>query len=122
LSKLNLPKLENKAYWKVIRWWANNVEPKSDGCTGVKDWFIESCWEHDFHYRYAMTIYKEPVTFDQANDRLKESIQMRSKLRWFSPISWTRWLGVKAFGHHAWNKHRKENKPFPYLPINPEGE
>jgi hypothetical protein len=120
MAKLNLPKMESPVYWKVIKWWALHADPPSDGCSGVKDWYIEACWEHDFHYRYAQTIYREPISFEEANSRFRESIQMRSKLGRFNPISWFRWYGVKTLGSFAWHKHRINNLPFPEMPINPD--
>lgn len=103
---MTLPGLKNTLYWAAVKEWAKD---HSDGCTAVKDWYIEACWEHDFHYRYGVTLYGDPISFSEANGRLREAIQMRSKLRWFSPLSWTRWLGVNSFGKCLWDKARKAN-------------
>jgi hypothetical protein len=108
-----LPGLEDKTYWHVIKWWSENGDPKSDGCSGVKDWYVEACWEHDFHYRYGKTIYGDPITFDEANQRFRESMQMRSKLKRFSPLSWWRWAAVSYVGRIAWEKSRRINRTFP---------
>lgn len=109
-----MPKLPrkdcNKAYWKALAGWA---EKNSDGCTGVKDIYIEACSEHDFHYRYATTLLGEPITFQEANTRFRQVIQMSSKLRWFSPISWIRYAGVSLFGRSIWDGHRSRNLPIP---------
>ena len=39
----------DKDYWRNIGLTAEMLE--SDGCSGVPDWFIWSCLEHDVHYR-----------------------------------------------------------------------
>ena len=111
MEKLNLPGPENLKYWKQLRQWAKTHG--SDGCSGVKDFYIEACFEHDFHYRYAKTFYGDPITFDQANKRFRQAIEGRSKLGVVNPLAWIRWLGVKCFGKHAWNSNRKKNEPFP---------
>lgn len=111
---MTLPGIKDTHYWLLVQQWAKQY--KSDGCTGVMDFYVEACWEHDYHYRYGVTLLThEPITFEQANSRLREAIQMRSKLRWFSPISWTRYFGVKEFGRGIWNKHRLANLPPPVL-------
>jgi hypothetical protein len=114
MAKLNLPGLENKIYWERLRRWAELYG--SDGCTGVPEYYHESCVEHDYHYRYAKTMYGDDVSFEQANQRFRDAIQMRSRLRWFSPVSWVRWLGVKYFGKHIWNAHRERNLQPPFIP------
>lgn len=101
-----LPGLEDKAYWKAVADWAKD---NSDGCTGVPDYYIEACWEHDFHYKYAQTLYGDPITLEEANSRIRKAIQMRSKVRWFSPLSWIRYLGVSILGTPIWDKHRERN-------------
>jgi hypothetical protein len=108
-----LPGLEDIQYWNTIEWWAKNYG--SDGCSGVKDFYIQSCWEHDFHFRYAKTLFGDPITFNEANERFRQAIQMRSRWGRFSPMSWWRWIGVRAFGRAAWNKSRAINHPFPNL-------
>lgn len=111
-----MPKLPGKsdtAYWRLVEQWAHQCQ--SDGCTGVPDFYIEACWEHDYHYRYGVTLFGEPISFQEANLRFRQAIQMRSRLRWFSPISWERWLGVREFGKSIWDGHRKRNLPQPTL-------
>jgi hypothetical protein len=111
-----LPGFEDKEYWGRIKQWAK--DHKSDGCTGVKDFYVESCHEHDYHYRYGVTLYGDPISFCQANARLRQVIQMKSKLRWFSPVSWGRYLGTTVLGITIWNGHRKRNLKPPMT--NPE--
>lgn len=110
---MKLPGKNDKEYWRLIGRWALG---NSDGCTGVPDFYVEACWEHDYHFRYGMTLFGDPITFTEANDRLRQAIQMRSRLRWFSPLSWTRYLGVSTpIGKKLWDEHRERNLPRPRL-------
>ncbi len=83
---------ETSDYWKQVRFVAGQV--KADGCTGVSDIFLDSCLEHDIHWRLGTTIYQVPITTAQANRRFRKVIQSRSLLGRFSPVSWVRWVGV----------------------------
>lgn len=107
-----LPGKDDKKYWQTLRTWA---EANSDGCSGVPDLYVEACWEHDYHYRFGVTLLGDPITFGESNARFRQAIQQRSKLKWFSPLSWVRFLGVKAFGKSIWDKHRRRNLPPPNL-------
>ncbi len=79
-------------YWVQVRMVAATL--KSDGCTVVKDIYLDSCLEHDCHWRLGTTIFGAPITRAQANTRFRKVIQSRSKLGRFSPISWVRYAGV----------------------------
>ena len=103
----HLPGKDNKPYWDAVEKWAHDFQ--SDGCTGVKDIYIKACWEHDFHCRYAVTMFGEPITLSETNTRFRQVIQMLSKLRWFSPISWVRYTGVSVFGPRIWSNWRALN-------------
>lgn len=103
---MSLPNKDDTEYWDRVAAWGKK---NSDGCTGVPDFYVEACWEHDYHYRYAMTLLGDPITFEESNARFRESIQMRSRLRWFSPMSWVRFLGVRAFGRPLWDEHRQRD-------------
>jgi hypothetical protein len=107
-----LPNLNDTTYWTTLAVWAHK---ESDGCTGVKDWWVEACWEHDWHWRYAVTLYGDPITFDEANARFRQSIQMRSLLGRFNPLSWIRWEGVRRLGRGIWDDHRRKNLPAPFV-------
>ena len=107
-----LPDSNHTPYWTTLAVWAAK---ESDGCTGVKDWWVEACWEQDWHWRYAVTLYGDPITFDESNARFRRSIQMRSHLGRFNPLSWIRWLGVRRLGRHIWDAHRKRNLPAPFV-------
>jgi len=99
---LNLPVGHDQRYWKWVR--EEALALKSDGCTGVPDKLYEDCcYEHDIHYRTGRTIFDEPVTRAQADTRLRECIQIRSKLGKLDPMSWWRWAGVRLFGGGAWH-------------------
>ena len=106
-----LPKLSDTIYWNALKTWA---QVESDGCTMVPDHYVEACWEHDFHFRYAVTLYGDPITIEQANRRFRDSIQMLSRLRWFSPLSWIRYAAINVFGRSAWNSSRKQARIAPF--------
>jgi len=108
---MKLPGKSDKAYWDLIEQWA---KMQSDGCTGVPDFYVQACWEHDYHHKYGCTLFGDPITFEETNTRFRQVIQMHSMLRWFSPLSWTRWIGVHA-GKPIWDEHRKRNLPQPKL-------
>lgn len=110
----------DRAYWALIERWAKAY--KSDGCTKSPDfgWCIHGCWEHDLHYRYAVTIYGDPITWEQANTRLRNAIQLFSPLpwglKWFSPAAWTYWrLVATPMGRAIWDEHRRNGLILPKL-------
>lgn len=113
-----LPVRLDTAYWDLLNVWA--VDYKSDGCTMVPDLFcIEACREHDYHYRYAMTMFGDAITFEESNTRIRQVIQMWSPLprglKWMSPTSWTFWYGVREGGKGIWKAHRERNLQPPKL-------
>lgn len=83
---------EGSPYWEHIRFIATQL--KSDGCTDCPDIYVDSCYEHDVHWRTGRTIYGVPITTAQANRRFRKVIQSRDPFGRFSPLSWWRWLGV----------------------------
>ena len=92
-------------YWIDIRIVANAL--KSDGCSHVVDIYKDCCLEHDVHYRTGKRLDDVPITRAQADAQLRRCIQSRSIFGKASPISWTRWLGVRLGGWWAWKKARK---------------
>ena len=82
----------NHPYWGRVRWVAK--EMGSDGCTGVADWHLDACYEHDLHWRTGLTLDFKPITTAQANRRFRLVIQSRSWCGRLSPLSWLRWIGV----------------------------
>ena len=89
-------------YWLSIR--EKALALKSDGCTGVPDFYLDACLEHDVHYRTHHWLDGEPIFKSEADERLRRVIQARSFLGIFSPLSWWRWAAVKCFGGTAWEK------------------
>lgn len=81
----------------------------SDGCSGVPDFHLDACLEHDIHYRTGKTIYGTPLTRAQADARFRRCIQQRSIFGRFSPMAWWRWAGVRLFGGASW-QHPSEEK------------
>ena len=75
---------------------------KSDGCTGVPDFYEDACFEHDIHFRTHLTIDDRPITFEEANHWLGERIKAESCFGRFSPMAWWRERGVTIFGRAAW--------------------
>ena len=74
----------------------------SDGCTGVPDWYVAGCIEHDFYYRTKMDFTGKPVSRSYADKRLRLVTQKLSPVRHASPISWVRWTGVRVVGWIFW--------------------
>lgn len=85
---------ESSFYWGHVRATAKILN--SDGCTGVKDYYLDSCLEHDIHWRTGRTVYGVPITKQQANERFRRVIQSRSKLGRLSPMSWWRFAAVSV--------------------------
>ena len=117
------PKLPGKgdnAYWKLIEQWAK--EYKSDGCTKSPDfgWCILACFEHDYHFRYSVTLFGDPITFEQANQRLQQVIRMFSPLprglKWLSPAAFVYGRFVStSIGRLIWASHRRNGLIRPFL-------
>ena len=78
-----------------------------DGCTGVPDFYLPACQEHDYHYKYHTTLYGESITQEQADERFRQVTQHLSHFGIFSPMSWWRWIAVKFIGGFAWQKKTK---------------
>lgn len=89
---------EDKNYW--VKVYEVAKELNSDGCTGVRDYYINCCYDHDIAYRTGKTIYGKPISKREADKRFRQCIQSRSKLGVFSPMSWWRWAAVSLFGRY----------------------
>lgn len=107
-----LPHKDDTHYWVLMAQWARDY--KSDGCTKSPDfgWCIRACWEHDYHYRYARTLFCDPITFEEANTRLRQVIQMFSPLprglKWASPAAFAYWRFVSTpIGRMLWDGWRR---------------
>ena len=101
MARINLPDCRTENYWVLIRRLAETYH--FDGCTGVPDFYINACLEHDGHYRFHATIFNKPITRAQADQRFREVIQCCSPWATYSPMSWWRWLGVRLLGGPAWD-------------------
>jgi len=84
-----------------IRWYI-----KSDGCSGVPDFYVDECIKHDFYYRTKHDFSGRLISKKEADLRFREGIQRKSKLGVMSPLAWWRWLGVTLFpqAHKAWSR------------------
>ena len=78
---------------------------KSDGCTGVIDFYIQACIEHDFYFRTHHDFSGKVISFYEANRRFRIRIQRLSRLGLISPLSWVRWLAVCSLpqARRAWD-------------------
>jgi hypothetical protein len=93
---------ENDPYWSRVRQKAAELD--ADGCTGVPDFFLDACLEHDIHYRTHAWLDGTPIFKSEADERFRHVMQSRSFAGVLSPMSWWRWVGVWAFGRNAWHK------------------
>lgn len=90
-------------YWDRIRQLA--AELKSDGCSGVPDFYKDCCDEHDIHYRTRKDIDGNPITRAEADARIRACIQERSRFGILSPMAAWRWLGLRLLGGRAWRNN-----------------
>lgn len=81
------------------------AELRSDGCTGVPEFYQDACFEHDVHYRTGATLDGVPLTRADADRIFRHRIQAMSPFGVFSPMSWWRWAAVRLFGASAWHAH-----------------
>ena len=94
--------LDDVAYTDRVRRKAHALD--SDGCTGVVDWYVVGCWDHDVAYATHADVDGVPITFELANLRLRWSIQHWS-FDW-NPQAWVRYAVVSAIGRHYWDRFR----------------
>ncbi len=76
----------------------------ADGCTGVPDFYLLGCLEHDIAYRTHKDPLCKPITKAEADQRLRWYISNNSVFGDLSPMAWWRWLAVKWFANKAWEK------------------
>jgi hypothetical protein len=101
-EKLGLPLLTNEQYVEKIRKRAEELG--TNGCSGpTLQVYVDTCYEHDVHYRTHETLFKRTINRRQADSVLRERTQARSPFGSVSPISWWRWIALRAFGRAAWN-------------------
>ena len=75
---------------------------KSDGCTGVPEFYHNQCVKHDWWYRTHLDFDCSPITKREADTRFRQGIQHKSKFGFLSPMAAWRWLGVFFFAQSAW--------------------
>lgn len=73
-----------------------------DGCSGVPDFYLMGCLEHDIAYRLGLDPLGRCITKAEADKRLRWYIQNHSIFGWWSPMAWWRWWAVKEFANKAW--------------------
>lgn len=86
---------ENEDYWCRVR--ARAKALGSDGCTGVPDWYLDCCLEHDVHERTGMDVNGQAISVAENDARFRECIRQRSRLSWYSPLSWAYWSGLRLW-------------------------
>lgn len=87
--------------WQLIRTYT-----RSDGCSGVSDWHVKACWEHDFYFRTHHDFEGKVISFSEANLRFLRRLFKLSWLSIFNLRAYIRWLGVTVLGKNAWNDQR----------------
>lgn len=98
-----LSRWDSNWYRKRVRQVA--VDFKSDGCTGVPNFYLDGCFEHDVAYRSGHDPLGQIITRREADKRLRWYIQMESPFGVFSLMSWIRWLVVRALGWKVWRSN-----------------
>lgn len=79
--------------------WALVHRAPNDGCTGVKDWFVDCCAVHDYFYRHGIHwLDGQPVTRAEADAALRDCIRERSQFGKYSPMAFWRWAAVRIAG------------------------
>lgn len=103
---------EHWALWSDSKYVARVEEValalNSDGCTGVPDFYILGCYEHDIAYETGLDPLELPIDKPEADRRLRWYIQKNSAFGRFSPMSWWRWLALKYFGGKAWRQNKQQ--------------
>lgn len=92
--------LDDPLYRQAV--WTLGRRLGSDGCTGVADWYLIACYDHDIAYRTGLTLDGRPLTRAEADRRFRWAIQHESRLGRLAPMAWWRWIGVRLFGYFAW--------------------
>jgi len=77
---------------------------KSDGCTGVPEFYHNGCVIHDFWYRTHRNLDGTPIEKKEADLGLKQYVMSKSPLGHFSIISWLWYRGTRVFAGSAWRE------------------
>lgn len=86
----------HKAYWRLVRRRAQELG--SDGCSGVPDFYVLACMEHDIHYRTGRRLCGKTLTRREADARFLRSMWRWSPLGRLDPIPPVWWLVCRALG------------------------
>ena len=70
-----VPPPRGNPYWLEVREIAASID--ADGCSWVLDFYVESCLEHDIHYRTHHWIDGTPITKEEADLRFRDVIRQR---------------------------------------------
>jgi hypothetical protein len=82
---------------------------KSDGCTGVPDWFLNGCIQHDWGFRTHRDFEGNWVTEHEVNGWLKEYVQKRSWLGRWSLVAFVRYQFLeKLLPKRVWDSLPEE--------------
>jgi len=93
-------------YADLVREEANQI--RSDGCSGVADFYEIVCFEHDIHYATHRCFYLGDVLTQEDADRyLRWGIQYHSFLGRWSPMAWWRYWALSrkkglGLGRQSW--------------------
>ena len=96
LTTLKWQKLTDDDFKKIDKF------VKSDGCSGVPDFYRNGCVIHDFYYRTHRNLNGSQITRRQADSVLRRYIMSKSPFGHFSPMAWWRYKGVRALAGKAW--------------------
>lgn len=88
----------DEEYWQEVE--RRALELRTDGCSGLLQWFKRYCYEHDIHYRTHKTLDGMPI------GKWKSDAIFAWRHIQDSPIAAgtgiIRWLGLTAAGWKAW--------------------
>ena len=85
-----------------------SIRIRANGCSGVPDFFLVVCDEHDIHYGTHVDFYtKKPIKQEDADRMLKWGIQFFSWFGRWSPMAWWRYRALSkerglGFGTASW--------------------
>lgn len=88
---------------------AEAIRIKADGCSGVPDFFLVVCDEHDIHYAGHRDFYTGALlTQEHADQMLQWGIQYFSWFGRWSPMAWWRYRALSrekglGLGRASWD-------------------
>lgn len=94
---------DDMRYWRRVR--VRATELRSDGCSGVPDFYKDACLEHDIHYRTHRYMSGDPIDKQTADLILKRRIQSWSLFGSYSPMAWWRWKYLTYGAQDAWDTY-----------------